>query len=559
MPAWTRRELLWMAWASLLSGGLVACRGGAPPTATLTLGQGTPVPVTSPVAAATPAPTPTEAPRRGGILAFNLPGDPVNFDLHQAGTSTDLWCLHPCFDSLLQFDPNDQTKLLPNLAERWEVSPDGLVYTFSLRRGVQFHDGSPFTSRDVVVNFERIINPPEGINSPRAVFFDTVDHLEAPDDYTVRFVLTEPDPSLVYFVAIPWCGFYPAHLIESGADLREPQNIIGTGPFRFKNYTPSVSYELERNPNYFDPNLPYLDGIVAYPMVDWNAASQSFLAGQLHLYRSLTAPPLDLLESQPDVRVVGVPTLLVWTLYTNAMNVEAFKDQRVRLAISLALDREGLIAALTEGRSRLSGWMHPDGAWALPEERVRSVPGFGGDKAADIARAKQLLAEAGYPNGFDVELLAFNLDVSTPSYIADQLGQVGIRVQTQILQLGEYVSRLQDRAYQLVLGFNAPWLDEPKATFASWMTNDPDTSFTGLWSDELIALFARILRESDEEQRRTMVNELDYRTLAELSFGNIYVYRPVIWHVYRPGVVANWTPQPNYNLTEKHQFTWLRS
>ena len=121
------------------------------------------------------------------------------------------------------------------------------------------------------------------------------------------------------------------------------------------------------------------------------------------------------------------------------------------------------------------------------------------------------------------------------------------------------MSRLQDRAYQLVLGFNAPWLDEPKATFASWMTNDPDTSFTGLWSDELIALFERILRESDEDERRTMVNELDYRTLAELSFGNIYVYRPVIWHVYRPGVVANWTPQPNYNLTEKHQFTWLRS
>lgn len=559
MRAWTRREFVALSTAGVLTSILAACSRGGVATPTVGPEPGTPGAGETPVGAATAVPTPTPAPRRGGVLRFNLPGDPVNFDLHQAGTSTDLWCLHPCFDSLLQFDPNDQTKLLPNLAERWEVSPDGLVYTFFLRRGVRFHDGSPFTSRDVVVNLQRIISPPEGVNSPRGVFFDTVDHLEAPDDDTVKIVLKEPDPSLPYFVAIPWIGFYPAHLIESGADLRDTKNIIGTGPFRFKSYTPSVSYELERNPDYYDSSLPYLDGIVAYPMVDWNAASQSFLAGQLHLYRSLTAPPLDLLESQPDVRVVGVPTLLVWTLYTNAATVEAFKDQRVRLAISLALDRQGLIDALTEGRSRLSGWMHPDGAWALPEERLRSVTGFGADKAADLERAKQLLAEAGYANGLEVELLAFNLDVSTPSYIADQLGKVGIRVQTQILQLGEYVSRVQDRAYQLLLGFNAPWLDEPKATFAPWMNDNPDTSFTGLWSDELIQLFQQILRESDETKRHQMVNELDFRTLDEVPFGNIYVYRPVIWHVYRPGVLANWTPQPNYNLTEKHQFTWLQS
>ncbi|MCS7294981.1 MAG: ABC transporter substrate-binding protein, partial [Dehalococcoidia bacterium] len=121
----------------------------------------------------TPTPT-TEAVRRGGILHFNLPGDPTNFDLHQAATSTDLWCIGPCFDTLLQFDPNDQTKILPDLAMRWDVSSDGMAYTFTLRQGVTFHDGSPFTSKDVQVTFQRIISPPEGVNSPRGVFFNTV-------------------------------------------------------------------------------------------------------------------------------------------------------------------------------------------------------------------------------------------------------------------------------------------------------------------------------------------------------------------------------------------------
>lgn len=495
-----------------------------------------------------------------GFCTLIFSGDPANLDLHQATTSTDLWCIAPCFDTLLQFDPNDKTKILPNLAQRWEMAADGTTYTFSLGQGVQFHDNSPFTSKDVQVNFNRIINPPEGVNSPRRVFFNTIAQIETPDDFTVRFVLNQPDPALLSNVAIPWTGIYPARLIESGADLRDPKNLIGTGPFKFKSYTPGVTFELERNPNYYDPDLPYLDGIVLYPMTDQNVSAQALIAGQIHINHRLGVPPLDLFQGHQDIQVVGVPTTLVWRLVLNGNQFEPFKDPRVREAITLAIDRDEMLAAGTEGRGVLSGWMHPYGAWALPEERVRQARGFGRDKAADRERAKQLLAEAGFPNGFDVELLAFALDTpTTQSLVADHLARIGIRVTVAKLQLSEYVQRVVARSFQMALGFNAPWVDEPKSTFGAWITKDGNASLTGLWSDELIELYQQIDRELDLEKRKQLTHELDFRSLDDPAFGMIYLFRPLIWHIYRPGVVGGWTPQPNYNLTEKHATTWLRA
>lgn len=566
MYTWTRRRLLGATIGAVASGLLLACRGQQPtPTpatqATPAGAAATPTPILIPTAVMEVTPTPaTEAVRLGGILHFNLSGDPANLDLHQATTSTDLWCIAPCFDTLLQFDPNDKTKILPNLAQRWEIATDGTTYTFSLRQGVQFHDNSPFTSKDVQVNFNRIINPPEGVNSPRRVFFNTIAQIETPDDFTVRFVLNQPDPALLYNVAIPWTGIYPAHLIESGADLRDPKNLIGTGPFKFKSYTPGVTFELERNPNYYDPDLPYLDGIVLYPMTDQNVSAQALIAGQIHINRRLGVPPLDLFQGHQDIQVVGVPTTLVWRLVLNGNQFEPFKDPRVREAITLAIDRDEMLAAGTEGRGVLSGWMHPYGAWALPEERVRQARGFGRDKAADRERAKQLLAEAGFPNGFDVELLAFALDTpTTQSLVADHLARIGIRVTVANLQLSEYVQRVVARSFQMALGFNAPWVDEPKSTFGAWITKDENASLTGLWSDELIELYQQIDRELDLEKRKQLTHELDFRSLDDPAFGMIYLFRPLIWHIYRPGVVGGWTPQPNYNLTEKHATTWLRA
>jgi hypothetical protein len=129
----------------------------------------------------------------------------------------------------------------------------------------------------------------------------------------------------------------------------------------------------------------------------------------------------------------------------------------------------------------------------------------------------------------------------------------------QNLQLGEYVQRVVAREFQMALGFNAPWVDEPKSTFGAWITRNEQASLTGLWSEELIQLYERIDRELDLAKRKQLTQDLDFRSLDDPAFGMIYLFRPVIWHIYRPSVLAGFTPQPNYNLTEKHATTWLRS
>lgn len=554
----TRRGLLRSTMVLLNALSLAACsrqRVNFPPITTPT-----PSATASTSSATYTASTTAETPRRGGVLHFNLPGDVTQFDLHQATTGTDLWALAPLYDMLLQFDPLDQTTLIPDLAERYEVSDDGLLYTFYLRRGVKFHDGTPFTSKDVIATFKRIISPPAGINSPRMHFFAKVDSITALDDYTVQFHLKSPEPSLHYYVALPWCGILPAHLIDTNADFRDPSNLIGTGPFLFKSYIPGVALELVRNPDYYNPDLPYLDGITMHPFSasDQNAAIQAFLAGQLHFFRGRGTPPLDLLANSNDVTVVGLPTLRVYRLILNANNFEAWKDERVRRAVSLAFDRDAMIAVLNEGRGTISSWMLPDGAWALPEERLRRATGFGTDKTRDRQLAKELLAQAGFPNGFDIDMITSESQTIV-GFVVDQLSQVGIRVNAQILSLGELVRRQNDGSFRLSLTVLGPWIDEPKATFGGWVTDDPRLNITGISSPDLILLYQEQDRELDYERRKALVNELDYRTIDEIAFGQVCLYRALIWYVYRQDTIGGWLPQPNFSLTEKHATTWLRN
>ena len=204
--------------------------------------------------------------KRGGFLNYGWVASPPHLDLHQSGTTNNCTPQCPLYDLLVMNDPTDQARSIINagLAHSWEVSSDGKDFTFKLREGVKFHDGADMTSADVKATFDRIIFPPDHVSSRRQTLFTSVESVEAPDDFTVSFMLKEAR-SAGYILQSIASGFNvivrKQTLDDSGSDLRKIPDYPGTGPFRYVSHIDAEEWRTEKFPDYWNPELPYLDGI----------------------------------------------------------------------------------------------------------------------------------------------------------------------------------------------------------------------------------------------------------------------------------------------------------
>ncbi|MDP2953854.1 MAG: ABC transporter substrate-binding protein, partial [Chloroflexota bacterium] len=417
----------------ILSMLLLACAPAAAPTPRPATPTPVPAPAASPAAApgptATPAPpltkpVPTvapslppapaakpaeEKPRYGGVLTMVQKEDAAHFDTHQMLTIHISHWVDASYSTLIQHDPRDDTKLIPDLAERWEISPDGKVFTFYLRKGVKFHDGKPATSADVKLSMERLAWPPKGILSHPQAMFAGLDKVETPDDHTVKLYLQYPKASFLELLAAPFTAIYPKHVVEQKGDMKK--DIVGTGPFKLKSYTRGVVFEQEKFADYFIPGRPYMDGIKRYVIKDSAAIFAALRTGQV-LFAGLRQHAVTSREQEilkKEVPGVAIQFVAVPNGTNLGMNLKRkpWDDVRVRKAASLAIDRRVGIQLLREGAAELGGYM-PPGQWGIPEEELVKMPGYRADRQGEIAEAKKLLAEAGFPNGFKSKILTRN-------------------------------------------------------------------------------------------------------------------------------------------------------
>ncbi len=529
---WSRRELL--------IGGVLAGAGLAAGSAAQWSGR-------EAVAAA-------PAPRYGGIWKQDLEADIPNFDMHQGVSGPEYRALAPCYNLLVQTSPVDTRTVIPDLANRWEIGPDGKVYTFHLRRGVKFHHGKPFGAADVKASWERIVWPPKGVISQRKDIYAAVDGIEAPDDYTVKFVLKRPMASLLTNIAQGVNFIFPKDVLDAKGDMKT--DVIGTGPFKFKQYVRGVSFEVVKNPDYFMPGRPYLDGITYFIIPDPNTALSALLSGQIMYHQGSKPQAAQAAQTLGGkIRVRPLTSMQAYFVQMNARK-KPWNDPRVRRAVSLAIDRTAAVQTLTDGAGQISGMLRPGGRWALPATELQKVSGYAPTKAPEIARARELLAQAGFPNGFKTTLLVQKGEVweSTGVFTKDQLAQVGIDATLDVKEAAALFAAEDRRDYDMLGGTYTTPVDDPDAVFGQNYLCASTRNYANECFPDVDRLFASQSQIADPARRLPAVHALERASLEDVEVV-ILTFR-VIFHMYW-NTAGGFYPDYSIYLTGRHETTWL--
>jgi len=379
---------------------------------------------------------------RGGTLKTAFGVTMGHFDAAQ-GTGTHV--LGHAYDGLHVKNIADGLRsFAPLLATEWDIASDGKTYTFTIREGVKFHDGTDLTVDDVVASFSRMALPQEGFVSPNASFYDVVTSIEK-DGNKVVFSLSEPRTWLLEVMS------GTSHLVYSKAQIDANDNNLkkveiptGTGPFKFNDHMPAEKWVFDRNENYWNPETPYIDRLEMLHVPAWTDRGTAVLTGQADFSWNISMETYNEAAKRNDVTSLKIPVFGAYN--ANINNAKApFDDIRVRKAIFLGVSKQALIEAFSRNEPmKLTGWMSYAAEGATSVEDLGKLPGYREDKTEDIAAAKKLLAEAGFPDGFGpidmvVSSVAPHSEILAPMF-ADQLEKIGITSKIRVIersQLGQ--------------------------------------------------------------------------------------------------------------------------
>jgi len=501
-----------------------------------------------------------DTPRRGGVLLAAIGADAPSLDPHQEQTFATLQPVSPLYSTLLQVDPHAYPKVIGDLATDWKISADGLTYTFTLRQGVRFHDGSPLTSADVKASYDKILRPPEGVRSIRQNHYSAVASVEAPQPYTVMFKLKFPSASLLANLASPWNVIFPKKYLDKDPNYFK-SNVVGSGPFRFKSYTRGSSFEGERNPDYFIKDRPYLNGYKFFISTETSVRAAAVRSGRAYIeFRDLPQSEVDAIRKQLGDKVVVQSTPFV-IHFDVALNntVKPFTDVRVRKALSLAIDRytAGRVLNGLTGLRDVGGLTRPGTEWSLPPAELEKFPGFGRDAEKNRAEAKRLLAEAGFPNGFKLVLKNRNIKLPYQDwavYVIQEWRKIGVEAEHRPLETAAWYADGRDQgSFEAMVFPTGAFIDDPDQLLAPYTTGSPQ-NWARFSNPAVDDLYSRQARALDPAERRKLVMELQ-----RIMLDNAY-YIPGLWwsrNVVHWAKVKNWVAPPSHFTNQKLQDVWL--
>jgi peptide/nickel transport system substrate-binding protein len=452
-----------------------------------------------------------------GTLVVGLVAEPVNLDPAQVTDLNSNRVGRRIAETLVTF-PDESTQIVPGLAESWAVSKDGLRYTFKLRKGVSFHDGTPLDAEAVKFSIERQINPEHPFNKlgkyPFAnFFFGNIKAVEVVDPLTVEFVLKEPRAS---FLAVLTAG--AASIVSPTAVKKYGQDYaltpVGTGPFKYAAWERGQRVVLEKNPSYW--RFPVkLDRVIYRPIVEDQARLTELLTGALDLIVGTPPDYVGQLEANPKVTLLKQVGAHVWYLGINNQK-KPFDDKRVRQALNYAVNKDAIVRDVLKGTGSLSVGPVLPKTWGA-DGGLKPYP-------YDPERARKLLAEAGYPGGFTTTLWVpesgsgMQSPVAMSTVIQSNLKAVGVNVSLQTMEWGAYLAKLRSKEQEL---FALSWMagnEDPDMVMypllhsSQWTPNGPNRA---LYKNEKFDEILHQARLTTDEKKRADLYRQAQRILVD--------------------------------------------
>jgi ABC-type transport system substrate-binding protein len=461
---------------------------------------------------------PDAAAKRGGTLRYAVHNAPAHFDVHQSGTVANIGPQSPMYDTLLRRSPKDGQTIIPDLAWKWEISPDGKRYTFHLRKGVKFHDGADFTAEDVKATYERIARPPKGVVIPRTPLFSTVGDIVVVDPHKIEFRLTEARPK-AYMLGAFASGWNiivrKKTLDENQGNLRQVMNYPGTGPFRHVSRKDKEIWIMERNPDYWNKGLPLVDKLEVYHMFPFSPElGSAFLSGKVDYARLLDPVSWRKAKEMQGVTAAAFNQSVIQAFWMNIPKNKAFTDPRVRRAIHLAMDRHALVEVVKDtAPMQVGGFVYPFHEMSTPRAELEKKLGYQKDIKPAIQEARRLMKEAGYGNGLK------NLDFVVRDIATFKLWAVAIQAMLKehinvesnlrVVQTSVWFDEAQAGNFDLAISAIVSTLMDPSDIFSAWYGKDGPQNYSRWTNPAFHDLAHQVDRELDDGKRKAMVRKAE--------------------------------------------------
>ena len=504
-------------------------------------------------------------PKSGGILKIYLRENPGGVSIHEEATYSTNIPMMGVFNNLVFYDQhkkqNSMDTIVPELATSWSWSADQTQLTFKLREGVTWHDGKPFTAKDVKCTFDLLMGKSQEKfrKNPRKDWYANVKDVTVNGDFEATFNLARPQPSVLAMLASGYSPIYPCHVTPAQMRLHP----VGTGPYKFVELKQNEILKIAKNPDYWKKGMPYLDGI-DFPIIsNRSTAMLAFIAGRIDMTfpTEVTTPLRKDIEAQAPQAICDAEQTNVATNAIVNRDAAPFNNADIRRALALTIDRKAFIDIIFQGSADVGGALEPppDGVWGLPPGILQTIPGYGPDVAKSRAEARAIMEKLGYgpQNRLKIKVSTRNLAIyRDPAVVLiDQLKEIYIDAELEPVETGVWFAKVARNEYTIGLNLTGNGIDDPDQAFYENYACGSERNYTHYCNKDLQAMFDQQSVETDPQKRKTLVWEIDRRLQEDVARPILYYMRTATcWQPY----VKNITVMSNSSYNGyRYEDVWL--